>query len=174
MTADPLPDLVVDCTERIERDGKAALDAMCREHPEHAKALRAAIEPLLACGIVAGPAPAADAVDVPRRIGDFLLRRELGRGGMGVVFEAEQVSLGRVVALKVLQPHLAVDEASVERFRREGSTAAALQHRGIAQVHAVGEVEGRHYLAMERIAGAPLDRVLGVLRARPVGSLDGG
>ncbi|HKE00892.1 MAG TPA: serine/threonine-protein kinase [Planctomycetota bacterium] len=102
----------------------------------------------------------------PRELGDFVLRDEIGRGGMGVVYEAEQRSLRRTVALKVLAAHVTLRPDEVERFRREASTAARLRHPGIVEVHAVGEHEGTHYFAMERIEGRSLDRVLAELREK--------
>ncbi len=170
MTEDRLAELVVECSERLERDGPTAVEDLCRQHPEFAADLRAAIEPLLAYGLVGSTVGAGR----PSQVGEFEIVGELGRGGMGVVYAARQPSLNRTVALKVLATPLGVDEASLERFRREGANAARLQHRGIAQVYAVGSVEGCHYLAMERIDGAPLDRVFGELRSRPVGSLHEG
>ena len=92
-----------------------------------------------------------------RQIGDFRLVRELGRGGMGIVFEAEQVSLHRRVALKVLPAHTTLDERARARFRREAEIAGRLHHPGIVAVHQVGEADGVHFLAMELIEGVPLD-----------------
>jgi len=167
---DRLAELVVLCAERLEREGAAGLDALCAEQPDHALALREALAPLLACGIV-GRASMAE--DRPTRIGDFEIVRELGRGGMGVVYEARQISLGRSVALKVLTAATLRGEDAIARFQREAETAARLRHAGIAQVHAVGHADGFHYLAMECIDGAPLDRVVGGLRAHPVTALRG-
>jgi serine/threonine protein kinase/Flp pilus assembly protein TadD len=170
MSDDHLANLVVESAERIEREGAGALDAICAEQPEHALALREALAPLLACGIV-GRASTAD--DRPTRIGDFAIVRELGRGGMGVVYEARQLSLSRSVALKVLTAATLRDEDAIARFQREAETAARLRHAGIAQVYAVGHDDGFHFLAMECIDGAPLDRVIGALRAQPVAVLRG-
>jgi serine/threonine protein kinase/Flp pilus assembly protein TadD len=168
MSEDRLAELVVESAERLEREGPAALDAICRENPEQAVALREALAPLLAFGIVGSAQMPSDR---PSRIGEFAILRELGRGGMGVVYEATQESLGRSVALKVLTPAVLGDAAAVARFKREGETAGMLRHAGIAQVYAVGYADGLHYLAMECIDGAPLDRVLGGLRELPVGML---
>jgi serine/threonine protein kinase/Tfp pilus assembly protein PilF len=101
-----------------------------------------------------------------RRIGDFDLLRELGRGGMGVVYEARQVSLNRRVALKVLPPGLGMTEIAVQRFEREARAAAKLHHTNIVPVHAIGEEEGCHYYAMELVDGEPLSRVLNDLRGQ--------
>nr|WP_303652931.1 protein kinase [Paludisphaera mucosa] len=90
--------------------------------------------------------------------------REVGRGGMGVVYEAEQVSLGRRVALKVLAPWLRASPHQVQRFLREAKSAARLQHPDIVPIFGVGEHEGRHYYAMQFISGHGLDRVLDDVR----------
>ncbi len=104
-------------------------------------------------------------------LGDFRLIDEIGRGGMGVVYEAEQLSLGRRVALKVLPAHLTHQADAIERFRREAKTVAALDHPGIVSIHAVGEAEGTLYFAMERVEGISLDRLIAAAReaglARP-------
>jgi eukaryotic-like serine/threonine-protein kinase len=99
-----------------------------------------------------------------RRLGDFEIGRELGRGGMGVVFEARQVSLNRLVALKVLGGAAGLTRTAVARFRREAETAARLHHTNIVPIYATGEDAGVHYYAMELVAGPSLDRVLGGLR----------
>ena len=99
------------------------------------------------------------------RIGEFQLIRELGRGGMGVVFEAEQTTLGRRVALKLLPLHSMTTEKHRMRFEREARTAANLHHTNIVPVHAVGEFEGTAYYAMQLIRGQGLDAVIRELRA---------
>src|SRR4051794_22614490 len=101
----------------------------------------------------------------PQRLGEFELLRELGRGGMGVVYEAVQTSLGRRVALKVLGPGLGLTPQAVARFRREAAAAAKLHHTHIVPVYATGEQHGTHFYAMELIDGPSLDRVLKQLPA---------
>src|SRR5947208_5490545 len=119
--------------------------------------------------------PAADR-SPPHRLGEFELVRELGRGGMGVVYEAVQTSLGRRVALKVLGPGLGLTPQAVVRFRREAAAAAKLHHTNIVPVYATGEEGGTHFYAMELVEGPSLDRVLKQLREasrerqRPEGS----
>src|SRR5262249_41670972 len=90
--------------------------------------------------------------------------REVGRGGMGVVYEAEQESLGRRVALKVLPPGALTDPRHVERFQREARAAARLHHTNIVPVFGVGEEDGTHFYVMQYIEGRPLDDVLAELR----------
>ncbi|EMI17240.1 Serine/threonine protein kinase domain protein [Rhodopirellula maiorica SM1] len=96
-----------------------------------------------------------------QQLGDFRLLREIGRGGMGVVFEAEQVSLHRRVALKVLRftPHSDAD--AITRFRREAETVAHLHHTNIVPIFYVGFEQGVHFFAMEYIRGRSLADVLG-------------
>src|SRR5262249_35672460 len=96
----------------------------------------------------------------PKRLGDYCLLREIGRGGMGVVYEAEQVSLGRRVALKVLPAHVAGDHKSLERFRREAKAAARLHHTNIVPVFEVGQDGEAAYYAMQFIHGQGLDQVI--------------
>jgi serine/threonine protein kinase len=99
-----------------------------------------------------------------RKLGDYVLQREIGRGGMGVVYEAVQESLGRHVALKVRPMHGGVSPTFLERFRREARAAAKLHHTNIVPVFGVGESGGVYYYAMQLIQGEPLDRVLRDLR----------
>ncbi|MCA9052311.1 MAG: protein kinase [Planctomycetaceae bacterium] len=94
------------------------------------------------------------------RLGDFRIIREIGRGGMGVVFEAEQESLQRHVALKVLPPNALQDDSHIRRFHREAQTAARLHHTNIVPVFGVGEEDGLHYYVMQLIEGEPLDTQL--------------
>lgn len=90
----------------------------------------------------------------------FRLERLLGRGGMGVVYLAEDVRLGRKVALKLLAPELAEDERFRERFLRESRLAASLEHPNIVPIHAAGEADGQLYLAMRYVEGSDLRTVL--------------
>ncbi|HTG50662.1 MAG TPA: serine/threonine-protein kinase, partial [Gemmatimonadales bacterium] len=109
------------------------------------------------------PAATAD-LALPRSLGDYELAREIGRGGMGVVFEARQVSLNRVVALKVLLHSVVPDAVAISRFEREARAAARLHHTNIVPVYAIGEASGHHYYAMEFLDGEPLSQVLARMR----------
>ncbi|QDT13812.1 serine/threonine protein kinase [Planctomycetes bacterium K23_9] len=93
------------------------------------------------------------------KIPDFRITGHLGRGGMGIVYEAVQESLDRTVALKIL-PQTTVDPMAAQRFWREAETAAALHHPNIVPVYGVGRHEGVHWYAMQRIDGAPLSKTL--------------
>jgi WD40 repeat protein/serine/threonine protein kinase len=109
------------------------------------------------------PPPAGPSAP-PEQIGDFHILREIGRGGMGIVYEAEQVSLGRHVALKVLPGHARHDPRQLQRFEREARAAAKLHHTNIVPVFGVGEQDGLHYYVMQFIQGLGLDQVLTEVR----------
>lgn len=107
---------------------------------------------------------AASAAAALRQLGDYRILREVGRGGMGVVYEAEQVSLERHVALKVLPPQVSQDLKSLARFRREARSAAQLHHTNIVPVFEVGKDGEVSYYAMQFIQGQGLDLVIDELR----------
>src|SRR4051812_3610877 len=85
------------------------------------------------------------------RLGEYRIVREIGHGGMGIVYEAEQESLGRHVALKVLMAHSLLDPKQLQRFHREARAAAKLHHTNIVPVHGVGHHEGLHFYIMQYI-----------------------
>jgi tetratricopeptide (TPR) repeat protein len=140
----------LDCQDR----GVSAADA-AKGHPELAD--------LLAM-LWAEETPAA-ADETATTFGPFRLVREIGRGGMGVVHEAHQTSLGRRVALKVLGTGATATTTQLARFRREALTLARLDHPHIVRVVDVGETAGRHWLAMELVDGCSLAEHLETLRA---------
>lgn len=111
-------------------------------------------------------APPASLASEPEidRLGDFQIIRELGRGGMGIVFEAEQVSLGRRVALKVLPRQAFLNARQRRRFEREARAAARLHHTNIVPVFGVGEHDGLCYYVMQLIVGHGLNEVIRALR----------
>jgi eukaryotic-like serine/threonine-protein kinase len=109
------------------------------------------------------PAPALE------QLGDFRILREVGKGGMGIVYEAEQVSLGRHVALKVLPRSMLLDSRAKRRFEREAKSAAKLHHTNIVPVFGVGEQDGLPYYVMQFIQGLGLDAVLDELKRLQLG-----
>jgi eukaryotic-like serine/threonine-protein kinase len=108
-----------------------------------------------------GPLPGQAA---PPQLGDYRIVREVGRGGMGVVYEAEQLSLGRRVAVKVLPARNLTEADALERFRRESRVAARLHHTNIVPVYEVGQEGDVCFYAMQLILGRSLDRLIGELR----------
>jgi tetratricopeptide (TPR) repeat protein len=148
---------------RALEDGTAPdRESLFARHPEVAAELAAALRGL---DLVRGAVPslaganAADA-DVGRTLGEYKLLREIGRGGMAVVYEAEQVSLGRRVAVKVLPFAAVLDPKQLQRFKNEALAAAHLHHPHIVPVHAVGCDRGVHYYAMQFVEGQSLALVV--------------
>ena len=103
---------------------------------------------------------------IGQRLGEFEITREIGRGSMGVVFEARQTSLDRLVALKVLREGLLTTDKQIERFHREARAAAKLQHPHIVNVLADGVADRTHWFAMELVDGHDLDDDLRCLREK--------
>ena len=102
--------------------------------------------------------------NLPEHLGDFEIVQEIGRGGMGIVYEAEQRSLARRVALKLLPCHALLAENDLKRFQREAQTAAGLHHTNIVGVFGVGEQDGLHYYVMPLVRGVGVDEVIAELR----------
>jgi tetratricopeptide (TPR) repeat protein len=153
---------------RCRRGERPAPTEYAARHPDLADQIRELFPALqMLEDVRPAPQPAAGApppVGPLRRLGEYRIVREIGRGGMGVVYEAEQESLGRRVALKVLPPGALGDAQHVERFQREARAAARLHHTNIVPIFAVGEEGGTHYYVMQYIEGQPLDDVLAELR----------
>lgn len=106
-----------------------------------------------------------------RQLGDFVVDRQIGAGGMGLVYRARQISLNRPVALKVLPPYLRHSDSARIRFQREVEAAARLRHRNIVAVYTTGEHLGMVYYAMELIDGPALSEVIDELRRHPLPEL---
>jgi WD40 repeat protein/serine/threonine protein kinase len=170
----PVETLAEEFVERYRRGERPSLTEYTRRHPELADEIRDLFPTLVMMEQVrpagtheaatSGGRPAAAAGPVPPRLGDYRLLREVGRGGMGIVYEAEQESLGRHVALKVLPANTLLDAGRLERFRREAKAAARLHHTNIVPVFGVGEDAGLHYYVMQFIQGQGLDQVLEELK----------
>ncbi len=153
-------EILADWCDRRERGERVEIDGIARQHPDLAEALvrrLAAIE--VFDRTFARPGAAG-----PGLLGDFRILREIGRGGMGIVYEAEQVSMRRRVALKVLSPATTLSERAVARFRREAQAAGRLHHTHIVPVYAMGEERGIWYYAMELVRGRTLAQVIEELR----------
>ncbi len=172
----PVELLAEEFAQRLRRGETPSLSEYVLRYPEHADEIREVFPALV---LMEQLKPVSDdrtsafpRLEADRRLqqlGDYHIVREIGRGGMGVVYEAEQVSLGRHVALKVLPAAALLNPTFLERFRREARAAAGLHHTNIVPVFGVGESDGFHYYAMQFIPGEGLDRVLRDLRRlRPV------
>ena len=166
-----LIDIVDEITEMFAAGEEPQLDDLCSKYPHVAEPLRRlfpAIAMLATAGFSNSDAHFETSLSestTPRTLGDFKILRELGRGGMGIVYEAEQVSLGRRVALKILPLAAMLDAQQLARFKNESRAAAALRHPNIVGVHAVGVERGVHYYAMELIEGQSLASVIADIRS---------
>jgi tetratricopeptide (TPR) repeat protein len=169
-TPSPLDDLLERCILALETGDQAAVDGVLAAHPSHADELRHRLEQLKALGILHAPAPTAK---IPERLGDFRLLRQLGRGGMGIVYLAEQSALQRQVALKLVHPEQLFFPGARERFRREILAVARLQHPGIVPILTGGEADGIPFYAMELAHGASLQELLQELAGGSPATLDG-
>ncbi len=168
----PVELLAEEFLERYRRGERPALSEYTARYPEFAEEIRDLFPALVmmedvrpGTGDVTGdlePRPAGG--QKLERLGDYRILREVGHGGMGIVYEAEQESLGRHVALKVLLTHSLLDPKQLQRFHREARAAARLHHTNIVPVYGVGEHGGFHYYIMQFIQGQGLDQVLGELK----------
>ncbi len=155
---------------------RPAVEEYAEQYPEHADEIRAVLpavvmmEQLKPRREETTPAdtPAFCPEKPPERIGEYRVIREIGRGGMGVVYEAEQEALGRRVAIKVLPGHLLANEKLRARFRRESQAAARLHHTNIVPVFGVGELDGQCFYVMQLIDGRGLDQII-----RSIATVDG-
>jgi serine/threonine protein kinase/WD40 repeat protein len=163
---DPVEVLADSFLERYRRGERPSLSEYVHRHPELAEQIRelfpalVVVEELGSVGNLAGLTPKLGTSSVPLQLGEYRILREIGRGGMGIVYEAVQGSLGRHVALKVLPFHGLMNPMHLERFRREARAAARLHHTNIVPVFGVGEDAGIHYYAMQFIHGQGLNEVL--------------
>jgi WD40 repeat protein/tRNA A-37 threonylcarbamoyl transferase component Bud32 len=154
--------------EALDRGERPEVEEVVRRHPEYAAVLRDVLTAILAMQPAPGETTDRRAPTDPARcLGDFRIIREVGRGGMGVVYEAEQISLSRRVALKVLPFAAALDARQLQRFRNEAQAAAHLHHTNIVPVYAVGCDRGTHYYAMQFIDGQNLAGVIRGHGSRP-------
>ncbi len=153
----------------LESGDPPSMQNFLKGHADIAAMLRPSLDGLAMIHRAAEPKPvgiavAPDAEFTSKPIGDFQIVGELGRGGMGVVYEAIQLSLGRRVALKVLPFASGLDEVRLQRFRNEAHAAAALHHTNIVPVYAVGSDRGVHFYAMQLIEGQTLADVIHQMR----------
>jgi WD40 repeat protein/serine/threonine protein kinase len=169
-TAEALMGQIIDeFLERQKQGERPEVDEYARRYPQLAVVLR---QMLPALGLWhqsavdgLGKAPADDSDLTPEApLGDYRLVREIGHGGMGVVYEAVQISLGRRVALKILPFAAALDAKHLQRFKNEAHAAAQLHHQNIVPVYGVGSDRGVHYYAMQFIDGQTLAAVIADLR----------
>jgi tetratricopeptide (TPR) repeat protein len=170
---DPIEILAEEFMERQRRGERPTIAEYCARRPDLADQIRDLLSALAMSEDFEGealaqpPVPPGDRpvrAGTPRQLGDYQILREVDRGGMGVVYEAVQQSLGRHVALKVMPWQTVGSATQVERFQLEARAAARLHHSNIVPVFGVGESDGLHYYAMQFIQGQGLDLVIKELR----------
>jgi len=161
--------------ERYRKGERPPLREYTERHPELAAEINDVFQTMAMMEKIAiaeeslqpeGPrseAPTLDTLTL-EQFGDFRIIREVGRGGMGIVYEAEQISLGRHVALKILPHRALADAKTCKRFQREAKAAAKLHHTNIVPVFGIGEHEGLPYYVMQFIQGLSVDLVLEELK----------
>ncbi|MEI8043112.1 MAG: protein kinase, partial [Verrucomicrobiota bacterium] len=166
---DPLEVLAAEFMEKLRQGQDPSVSDYAAQHPDLAEEIQdlfptiAATELLKARQARSSCGRAALGGARPERLGDFRLIREIGRGGMGVVFEAEQESLRRRVAVKVLPRQALMSGKHLKRFQSEARIAANLHHTNIVEVFGVGEQNGFHYYVMQYIRGVGLDAIIPAL-----------
>jgi serine/threonine protein kinase/WD40 repeat protein len=169
-----LAEIVEEVTNKFHAGEAVDVEEYSRAHPELAEQLRQLLPALHVLTDLKRCAGSGDAVvpSVPvpvftaerGELGDFRILREIGRGGMGIVYEAEQISLNRRVALKVLPFAAALDPKQLQRFKNEAQAAAQLHHTNIVPVYGVGCERGVHYYAMQFIDGQTMAALIRELR----------
>lgn len=167
----PIDRLVEEYAGLLRAGKEITIDEFVSEYPVHATELRkilvavdmverAALQSVVANDSVSSAGFRQFEKNLPKSFGDFEIVRELGRGGMGIVYVAKQRSLKRLVALKVLPSSGPQAIKNRQRFRREAESAASLHHTNIVPVFGIGEQDGILYYAMQLIDGVPLNHVL--------------
>ena len=164
-----LAELVDQISALLEQGKRDEVDALIKAHPAHTDRLARilpTIEVLACCDDASAGFPLSSAADIAahcRTLGDFRIVREIGRGGMGIVYEVEQLSLERRMALKVLPVAATLSVQQLERFKNEARLAASLKHPHIVSVHSVGVERGVHFYAMELVEGCSLAQAIAEL-----------
>jgi hypothetical protein len=164
-----LAEILSDLADHVAAGREVDFAAVCDRHPDLASDLRRLWGAVLItdiAGVAAEQLPAADSersptgrwqrLQLPTTIGDYELQEEIGRGGMGVVFRAAQLSLDRSVAVKMILRGRLASEQDMQRFMSEASATARLQHPNIVPVYEVGDIEGRPFFSMKLINGLTL------------------
>ena len=151
-----LDDLLDQISEEIQQGKSIDSDRLLADYPQYAEQLKKLLPTMTAMATFGKSTRTESEIQNEHRgrtLGDFRIRRQVGRGGMGVVYEAEQISLGRKVALKVLPFAAVLDEKQIKRFKNEARAAATLDHPHIVPVYSIGEERGVYYYAMAFVDG---------------------
>ncbi len=171
---EPVEELAGEFIERRRRGERATVEEYAERYPDLAEEIRDLFPAVIAMERLNERAhvdfrPVQEDVSV-EQLGDYRVISEVARGGMGIVYEAEQVTLGRRVAVKVLPKMALRGEKDVLRFHREARTSAKLHHTNIVPVFGVGEQDGMHYIVMQFIHGVGLDEIRSEMRRLVLGA----
>jgi serine/threonine protein kinase/tetratricopeptide (TPR) repeat protein len=159
--ADRVAEILADWRDRRDRGEAPSPEEIVAAHPDLSDALREQFATQTLLDAVPGRVARES---MPATLGEFRVLREIGRGGMGVVYEAEQTPMKRRVALKVLFPAVTSSPRAVERFQREARAAGRLHHTHLVPVYSMGSADGVWFYAMELVTGRSLDRVIDEVR----------
>ena len=181
----PVEVIAEEYATRLRAGEKPTIEEYALRHPEHAELLRTILPSIALVERVSNDDSAQskssashslspNANGRPSSLGDYEIVREIGRGGMGVVYEAIQRSLNRHVALKVISGLISGNAKHNARFRREAESAASLHHTNIVPIYGIGEDQGLQYYAMQLIDGVTLHDVIECLKNDTVGSTHSG
>ena len=173
----PVEVIAEEYSSRLRAGESPTIEEYVRRYPEHEELIRTVLPSIALVERVSindSMAKNTIAVGQPKALGDYEIVREIGRGGMGVVYEAIQRSLNRHVALKVISSQISGDRNHSARFRREAESAASLHHTNIVPIYGIGEDHGLQYYAMQLIDGVTLHDVIECLRSNALGSTHSG
>ena len=171
----PVELLAEEFAERLRRGETPSIEEYVQRLPEHSSTIRKVFAPILAIERLSDEQLAERQFESRTtrltrehtQLGDFRIVRQVGRGGMGIVYEAIQQSLGRRVALKVLTPDIAGSVEQLRRFQLEAATFAKLHHTNIVPIYGIGEADGLHFYAMQFIDGVTLASAIAQLSSSP-------
>lgn len=164
---DPVEELASEFADRLRGGEHVSVEKYAARYPKYAEQIRDLFPTIVAVEQLNAKRQMESDISrpvMPKQLGDYRILCEIARGGMGIVYEAEQVSLGRRVAVKVLPPQVLRSERDVRRFEREAQTAASLHHSNIVPVFGIGEENGQRYIVMQLIRGVGLDEILGEIK----------
>lgn len=176
MNSDSFERIADQFLDDCRRGDDPAIESLAEEHPDWSEEIKDVLPTALLMeqfkrqknfGRVEADRGVRFGTSFLKKLGDYRIIREIGRGGMGIVYEAEQESLKRRVALKVLRPSLTMDEKTAARFEREAQAAASLHHTNIVPVFGVGQQDDIRYYVMQLIEGKTLDTIARDSNAAP-------
>ena len=164
-----IDELADEFVTRLQAGESPSVSDYCQKYPDLKSRIRK-LFPMLSMLEDAksnAEATAVPSTPPPEKIGDYRLLREIGRGGMGVIYEAQHIVVGRKVALKILPQRLSKDGRALARFEREAKAIAGIHHTNVVPLFEFGQEEGQYFLVMQLIDGESIDKLLPKLRERP-------